>query len=291
MDKVRLALVGFGKWGRNYIKAAHDAGNAEVTCIVDHHGYPQELPAGVLWNSDDVGSFATECDAVVFAGHPRQAIEIVGQAAVLGLPILCEKPAGLTLVDAQYITDYSRHQVCLIGHQHLFSSAFDFARAVAKRDPVTGVFASYCGHGPVRDYNALWDYGPHAVSVALGLMGDPLNIAADSPFAGEYRLQLGYGAARVALLSASNVRKNKARCFVFTTEGGHTVEYVDTTGQLYLDKREIIVSPEPPLTRQVRAFAEAVRAGGTDDWRFGGQWATRVARILDQAERTTNPPV
>lgn len=289
MDKVRLALIGFGKWGRNYIKAAHAAGNAEVTCIVDHH-VPADL-SNILWNYDDVGALQNHFDAVIYAGHPSQAANECDNVLRYHKPVLCEKPAGLTLKDARHIEFMSNGRICLIGHQHLFSPAFDFARAVAKRDPVTGVFASYCGHGPVRDYNALWDYGPHAVSVALGLMGDPLNIAADSPFAGEYRLQLGYGAARVALLSASNVRKNKARCFVFTTEGGHTVEYVDTTGQLYLDKREIIVSPEPPLTRQVRAFAEAVRAGGTDDWRFGGQWATRVARILDQAERTTNPPV
>lgn len=285
MDKVRLTLVGFGKWGRNYVQAARDAGNAEIVAVVDHHGYPAGMPPDVLWNSDDVGSFANRCDAVVFAGHPRDALATVGQAAVLGLPVLVEKPAGLTLSDAQYIADYSKHHVTLIGHQHLFSPAFDFAHAITQRDPVTGVFASYCGNGPVRDYNALWDYGPHAVSIALALMGDPQNVIADRPFLGEYRLQLDYSEARAALLSASNVRQKKARCFIFTTTGGHTVEYDDTAGLLYLDRCEIVVSPEPPLTRQVRAFAQAVRDGGTDDWRFGGQWATRVASVLERAKR------
>ena len=38
---------------------------------------------------------------------------------------------------------------------------------------------------------------------------------------------------------------------------------------------------EPALTREVRAFADAVRAGGTDDWRFGARWAVDVARVLE----------
>jgi hypothetical protein len=43
---------------------------------------------------------------------------------------------------------------------------------------------------------------------------------------------------------------------------------------------------QPPLTRALEAFAHAVQAGGTDDYRFGAHWAVQVADVLERAEQS-----
>jgi hypothetical protein len=45
---------------------------------------------------------------------------------------------------------------------------------------------------------------------------------------------------------------------------------------------------QPPLTRSLTAFCQAVLEGGSDDYRFGAHWAVQVASVLEQAELSAN---
>ncbi len=134
----------------------------------------------------------------------------------------------------------------------------------------------WCGPGPMRDYPATWDYGPHAISACLGVVGQFDSSSFDNggdrghgggcePF---FAMRAG---SRTCFVNVSNHAPAKiAR--VETEISGITVRYDAYASQA-----------EAPLTREVRAFAQAVRAGGTDDWRFGARWAVDVARVLDHA--------
>lgn len=221
---IRLHLVGFGRWGRNYVTAARDTGIAEVSSITTGRGV---LPPG-------------DCDAVIYAGHPSGAVEACANALRAGKPILCEKPAGLSLGDAEAIleAEQASSAFVLVGHQHLFAAAYE---ALRDRGPHPLAHARFTG--PVsRDYPAVWDYGPHAVSTLLGLGSTP------------------FPKSWVAGLSDHR----EARV---TAPGGTYDGYAPHS--------------EPPLTRQVREFAKAVKAGGTDDYRFGARWAVDVAVVLE----------
>jgi hypothetical protein len=85
-------------------------------------------------------------------------------------------------------------------------------------------------------------------------------------------------------VSASNVRKKKARMFMALTSDDHAIEYIDTDGRLLLDTKPVKFDREQPLTRMVRQFAKAVANGGTDDYRFGAQWAVDVAKVLEAVQ-------
>jgi predicted dehydrogenase len=245
----RLALVGFGKWGRNYVRAARESGEAEVVQIIlraESRNLADAEATGIPTKA------AAEIDAYVYTGHPSSAALFCEVALAAGRPILCEKPAGLSLEDARRIAraeEYHRHGgLVLVGHQHLFAEGFEMLREMGPHPWAEARFA-----GPVaRDYSFVWDYGPHAVSALLAL-GVPTEGGVDG--------QRWY----VAIQDAKEAR-------VLAPLGGRFIAY-----DAYAS------SAEPPLTRQVRAFARAVRAGGTDDYRFGARWAVDVARVLERA--------
>ena len=157
---------------------------------------------------------------------------------------MVEKPAGLSLEAAWRIVR-AEGPLVFINHQHLFADAYERIRAGGPPDRAYAQFT-----GPVeRDYPALWDYGPHAVSCLLGL-----------------------GVARDRMQFAAGVSSTKT-AFVAAWQGGG-VELYDG-----------YAAAEPPLTRSVRAFAKAVKDGGTDDWRFGAHWAVDVAEVLSSHNR------
>lgn len=241
---VRLALIGFGRWGRNYVKAAEDSGEAEVVLVIARPGgITNESPRNAC---TDLGAI-DYCDGVVYAGHPRGAAEVVKRAMELDKPILCEKPAGLSLVDAERIAaaEAESKAFVLVGHQHLFAKQYEVIRSCGEADQAMANFS-----GPVqRDYPARWDYGSHAVACLLGLGVSP------GP-KGSFR----------AVVNEERSAK------VAANYGNELLLYDGHAPQ------------EPQLTRQVRAFAKAVRAGGTDDYRFGARWAVDVAKFLERAE-------
>lgn len=258
MTPIRLALVGFGKWGRNYVKAAEDSGEAVVIAVAVRnesdttrrdillHGVPQRTDRP---------------DAVVFAGHPSHATMACEQALAAGFPILCEKPAGLSLADAERIAaaEAKSKAFVLVGHQHLFAEGFEALRQVddgMRRTIVKSV-------GPaVRDYSPQWDYGPHAVAMALALGESSMFCLAGK-----------VGTMRGARGWTMFGRSEEKQCSAWLgSDDGASISY------------DAYAPAEPALTRQVRAFARAVRAGGTDDYRFGAKWAIDVARILEAAQ-------
>lgn len=221
---IRLALVGAGKWGRNYIQAALDSGVAEVTDLV---GRADRIPNDV--------------DAVVIATPPWAHLERCSEALAMGLPVLVEKPATLTTEDADglVILEEASSAFVLVGHQHLFAEGYEALRAQGTPREASAWFC-----GPVRrDYPEEWDYGAHAVACLLGLGMAPG--ARNAPW-------------------FINIQNNR-------------VARVMADGIAY-DAYES--RAEPPLTRQVRAFANAVKSGGTDDYRFGAKWAVDVANCL-----------
>lgn len=230
MTPVRLALVGYGRWGRHYVTAARESGEAEVAAIVKRG---ESIPYAV--------------DAVVIATHPSVSPGLCVRALATGKPVMLEKPAGLSLEDAERIqcAEAVSGKFVLVNHQHLFADQYERIRSLGAPRRAIAVFS-----GPIqRDYPPEWDYGSHAVACLLGLGIDPV-----------------HGDIHAGMLQQRN-----AKVMAFHDSGMFIYDGYDPA--------------ELSLTRSVRAFARAVRAGGTDDWRFGAHWAVDVARVLTSALR------
>jgi hypothetical protein len=222
---MKLGLIGAGKWGRNYIRTAEELG----------HGVK------VIGR----GEAMEGVDAIIIATHPSASPGLAVEAIHAGYPVLVEKPAGLSLADAEQIASAERlsryEPLVLVGHQHLFAEGYEALRAMGEPDQATAFFTGPTTH----DYSPTWDYGAHAVACLLGIGCLDRNWKA------------GLDDCR--------------RAFVTSWHDGVAFMY-DGHAQA-----------EPPLTRQLRAFTDAVRRGGSSDYRFGAHWAVDVARVLEAA--------
>jgi len=95
----RLGLIGAGRMGRTHMRALATSSAVAITAIAE-----PSAPARETLRQDGVSvhaSFAemlssTSLDGVLIAAPSDQHLSIIAEVAASGLPILCEKPCGLS---------------------------------------------------------------------------------------------------------------------------------------------------------------------------------------------------
>lgn len=293
---INLGLIGFGNWGRNYVHAAQAAGNARITEVL--------LPGGSIRTDQarsqglrviaDIDDLAV--DAVIVAAHPHIAPDLCEQLLRRGMHVMVEKPAALSVDAAQRISDAALlpNSVLLVAHQHLFSTAYEYIRGRARPEKDMRIYTRAGGPGPQRDYPALWDYGPHDVAMIWGLIGaEPVHIEMRHRLGAhesQLRLTMEFEAGVSAICEIWNGDSKKSRYFQVHTHAGDWIyDDLDPMGRLQFQGCYLEIPYEPPLTRAVRCFADAVIQGGTDDYRFGAEWALMVANLLTRAQAVALP--
>jgi myo-inositol 2-dehydrogenase/D-chiro-inositol 1-dehydrogenase len=98
---LRLAVIGAGRMGRVHIEALREARRAEAVAVADPVAAAREATG--LPGFATVGELLTAgvAEAVLIAAPTDLHGELVAQVAAAGLPILCEKPLGLTVSQAE----------------------------------------------------------------------------------------------------------------------------------------------------------------------------------------------
>ena len=178
---MRLALMGVGRWAKNYISSIAQNEELELTsiCTFGRSNVGIVSPAHLYTEWQSLLA-SEELDGVIVATTPSVQLEIALSLAQLRVPMILEKPIAL---NRQAVDDLSSafrkyESKVLVNHFHLFHPGFrQFCstidtKQIQKVDIVDGSL------GPFRnDMSSLYDWGPHAVGVALRLMGSfPTNI-------------------------------------------------------------------------------------------------------------------
>jgi predicted dehydrogenase len=215
-----------------------------------------------------------DADAAIVAVHPSTAPWVAQVLLRVGLHVMIEKPAALSVSDAMALESTAREgdRIVLVAHQHLFANGYERLVSALSGD-AERVTAVWQGNITRPDYSALWDYGSHAVAALLGLGKVTVGDAGSSEDL--YCADVRVGGLDGFVCVSSTAPAKMARLEV--SGRGKTLVY------------DGYVAQEPPLTRAVRAFANAVRVGGTVDYRFGASWAVRVARVLEGIEAAARP--
>jgi len=95
----RLALVGAGRMGSSHARALASSRTVEIVCVVDPSDEAAariDAPRATLDDLPDV-------DGALVVVPTRLHLEVTTRLAGLGLPILCEKPCGLTSDETRQI--------------------------------------------------------------------------------------------------------------------------------------------------------------------------------------------
>lgn len=284
---IRLGLIGCGAWGWRYIPAALEAGNCTITHVA-RAAHPMACLAGVRVMSSWREMMHEPIDAFVVATPPSTHEEICTELLEACRPVMVEKPVALSHRAAMRIARASHRAYTphLINHLHLFAPAYEALRARASDWEHASIVSIGCGLGPVRDYSALWDYGPHDVAMFLGLVrdGETAEVVDAHRDDGMHRMHLRSG-SRSAHVTVANDRQ-KQRVVRVANGRGDVMIYDDMAplgAKLLLNGWPVDVDDGRPLTRSVRAFAAAV-SGGETDWRFDPNLGIEVSMVLERAD-------
>lgn len=168
----RLDFVGV--WGRR-ASAAQE--------LADRHGTRAY---------DDVDALLADVDAVAMAVPPDVQAELALRAARAGRHLLLDKPLAATVAQGQAVVDAVREAG--VASVVFFTTRFQTEPEawIAEQAGLGGWFtaqaqwlgAVFTGDNPFaaspwrREKGALWDVGPHALSVLLPVLGDVRRVAA-----------------------------------------------------------------------------------------------------------------
>jgi myo-inositol 2-dehydrogenase / D-chiro-inositol 1-dehydrogenase len=105
----RLGLIGAGRMGQTHLRALAGSSSVHIVAVADPSAAAREAVAGTgrsahpisVHSSTEAMLGAGGLDGVLIAAPTRLHLENIRLAAAAGLPILCEKPCGLTAAEAR----------------------------------------------------------------------------------------------------------------------------------------------------------------------------------------------
>jgi predicted dehydrogenase len=243
---------------------------------------------------DDVDALLADVDAVAVALPPGVQADVAVRAARAGRHLLLDKPLAATVPQARAVAEAVRE--AQVASVVFFTTRFrpEAAAWIDEQAAEEGWFtarAQWLGsvfgggdspfaHSPWRRAKgALWDVGPHALSVLLPVLGDAVRVASAAHGPGDTaHLVVEHGGGAFSSLTLSLTAPPAA--------AGAEVELRGTAGVAKLPHGE--EGPVPALSRAADALLTAARRGRPHpcDAAFG----LRVTEILAEAETLLNRP-
>jgi len=203
-DKVHAASLAahpsaelVGVWGRDLAKAK------AVGAQFDVPGYA------------DVDELLSQVDAVSLALPPDVQVDLAVRAAAAGKHLLLEKPIALNLSDADRLVTAVREAgvASVVFFTFRFVAATSTWLSQAGRMTLAGGHGSWLGSrenspfdaSPWRDeHGALWDIGPHALSLLVPALGPVVSVQAGAGLRDTVHLVLQHESGAASTVSLSH---------------------------------------------------------------------------------------
>ncbi len=287
---VRFGLLGTGPWAHSTHAPALDAHPAvEFAGVWGRRPDAAADLAGRFGTRpyDDVDALFADCDAVAVALPPDVQAPLAVRAAEAGCHLLLDKPVATTAAAAADVAGAAARSgvASVVFFTLRFSTTTaDWTEAQAasggwllgRADWLSPVFGGadspYTASPWRREKGALWDVGPHALSVLLPVLGDVTEVSAVAGPGDTVHLALRHEGGASSTVTVSHT--------VPPAAAGVTAEVRGPSGVAVLPSRD-----EPPAEAfgcAVDALLASVRTGEPHpcDLRLG----RRVTEILAHAE-------
>ena len=181
-EPVKVAVVGCGYWGINYVRVFSELSGSQVSIVCDPRSdrlreVQERFP--IVQVAEDVTSALTmaDFDAVVISTEATNHHEAACQCLEAGKHVLVEKPLALTTDQAEEMIEVAERYglILMVGHTFVYNSAVRKIKEYVDRRDIGRLYYLYARRtnlGPIRrDVNALWDLAPHDISIFNYLIG------------------------------------------------------------------------------------------------------------------------
>jgi len=283
---MRFGVLGTGFWAKE-VHAASLAGHPDAELVgVWGRDLAKAKAVGAQFDvpgTDDVDALLADVDAVSFALPPDVQAPLAERAAAAGKHLLLEKPVALSTEAADRVVDAvaAAGVASVVFFTNRFRTATSTWLEQAARTTLAGGAVSWLGRldgSPFdtpwrREHGALWDIGPHALSVLVPALGPVTAVQAGAGQGDTVHLVLFHEAGRASTVSVSST----------VAELSSGIEMV-----VHGDAGRLVLLPESGTALEAHQVAvtelqAAALTGGAHpcDATFGRD----VVRVLETAQR------
>ncbi|MDR5709531.1 MAG: Gfo/Idh/MocA family oxidoreductase [Armatimonadota bacterium] len=305
-ERVRVAVVGLGRWGRHHVRIYHELPEADLRAVVSPN--PAEVRefsnryriAGYLDHRELIG----EVDAASVVAPTSHHYEIARDLVEAGIHVLVEKPITSRVEEAEELIARARRKgvVLLVGHVERFKPAVE-ALLHRVRDPlfIRARRVRPFQAGRATDVGVVVDLMIHDLDLVLTLTDSPVRSVSGigTRLWGDAEdlavVQLVFEEGCAASLLASRVDSTKAaELEVVTPEERWHLDFLRESLTVWRGNRreELPLLREEPLRAELRHFLACVR--GEQSPRVPGEAglaALILAHRVLQAMHTITPRV
>ncbi len=172
---INLALIGIGKWGRNYLSTIKAFPNCRIKYLCSSTAANlQEYKEDYVGTTDFKELFKyQDIDGVIIATPGSTHYQIIEEFLKKGFNLLIEKPLVTKYTDLLKLKELKNKTTSkiLVGHVYLFDPAYIKTKELLKDiGQIKSISYESVNNGPFRtDMSILWDLGPHAISLILDI--------------------------------------------------------------------------------------------------------------------------
>jgi predicted dehydrogenase len=181
-DPLRVGLVGYGYWGRNYLRILNELEDVELGVVCDSHparrAEVSRRHRGIRVTDSLDDLLGTPGLAAVIVSTPAMTHYEVGRRCLdAGKHILIEKPLTTDSGSGELLVKTAEDAglTVLVGHTFLYNDAVLRLKEIIDGGELGELYCIYSRRtnlGPIRnDVNVLWDLGPHDIAVFDYLLG------------------------------------------------------------------------------------------------------------------------
>lgn len=175
-DKIRIGVIGAGRWGPNLIRNFHSDQTSTVVAVAEKSQSRLQLirerypDIQITESADDLFNNPA-IDAVVVCTPTSTHFELAKKALEKGKHVFVEKPLAKTGQECRTLVELANrvNKVLFVGHVFVYNAGIQAVREFIKNDELGKIYhvqVTRTNLGPVRqDVSALWDLASHDIAI------------------------------------------------------------------------------------------------------------------------------
>jgi predicted dehydrogenase len=283
---IKLALIGCGKWGKNYLKTVTAIEGCELkwACDLDYQKLNQAAPVypqtRFTENKADILN-DSEVQGVIIATTPESHYMLAKEAINKGKAVLVEKPVTINRKDSNDLIELAaaKNTILMAGYTLIYHPAVKKIKGLLEeKDIIDELYylnmsrTSSASQAPNVD--VLHDLAVHDIYLSRHLIGvDPIWVIAhgesyiQSPYNNVINILMGFPDGKIASIFASFIHTEKTRKITLVASKTKLVfddtQTTDRKIQLFVNgELEHFLAVEEnlqPLTQECLHFIECIR--------------------------------
>lgn len=177
----KVAVVGYGYWGKNLVRNFHDLGRLAAVCDSNPSNLDrcrEKVPDCRYYSSFQEVLQDASIPAVVIASPAETHASMVEKALEAGKDVFVEKPLSLDGASGRKLIQLAqdKKRILMVGHLLWYHPAVLKLKELISQGQlgrIQYIYSNRLNLGKIRhEENILWSFAPHDISVILGLLGE-----------------------------------------------------------------------------------------------------------------------